>query len=85
MTLARYTWCASVSLALGGTSRWKALWSNQKRVEKQWREKSVYDLKFQWDNYLQEIEITSTFLSRYRMLCFPLTSQVLFSTKIPIW
>lgn len=51
-TLTRYTWHACATLALGGTGRWKALWSNQQRAEKQRLEKSVCNVKLQQDKYL---------------------------------
>lgn len=63
LTLTRYTLRASTILALGGTGRSDALWSDQLREEKHRLEESVCSLMLQQDTYLQEIHATSTSLT----------------------
>lgn len=71
-TLSRYTWCASIALALGGAGHYEAIWSGQQRVEKQWLEESFHGLRLQRDKYRKEIQTTCTCLTEIKDALAPL-------------
>ncbi|CAI8614261.1 unnamed protein product [Vicia faba] len=70
-TLARYTWCTFVDLALGGAGHWDAYWPDQHREEKHRLEESVH-LMLQQNMYLHEIQRASTSLNGIRDALLPL-------------
>lgn len=57
---------ASISLTLGGSDHWEALWTDRAREEKHQLERSFNNLTLQKDMYLRESQKASIYLKEVR-------------------